>query len=109
MEIETDRAGAPSTPVSRAAETRCTLVLSFYLNATVCRLSVGWRHVFVLSLFGKSIFLRIRQTTNGALCLGSFWQPLKTLTNDSLIQRKTLGGEGETGKNNGLPWPRGAY
>lgn len=55
-----------------------------------------------------SQFFWIRQTTNRALCISSFWQALKVLTNDSLIQRKTGGGEGETDKNNRLPQPWGA-
>lgn len=60
------------------------------------------------SLCLASQFFWIRQTTHGILCISSFWQALKALTNDSLIQRKTEGGEGEADKNNGLPQLWGA-
>lgn len=53
---------------------------------------------FYSSLYLATQFFWIRQTTHGILCIGSSWQALKALTNDSLIQRKTEGGEGEADK-----------
>lgn len=91
---------------SRAAKKFSTVkVLRPTTNLAVF-LSVPQLFFFFPSL--ASQFFWIRQTTNRALCISSFWQALKVLTNDSLIQRKTGGGEGETDKNNRLPQPWGA-
>ena len=64
------------------------------LSLTFCLAPVS----FYSSLYLATQFFWIRQTTHGILCIGSSWQALKALTNDSLIQRKTEGGEGETDK-----------
>lgn len=71
--------------------------------------SLSWSPMsYSSSLYLATQFFWIRQTTHGILCISSFWQALKALTNDSLIQRKTEGGEGEADKNNGLPQLWGA-
>lgn len=63
----------------------------------------------LFSLYLATQYFWIRWTTNHFLCISSLWQALKALTNDSLIQRKTVGGEGEADKNNRLPQLWGAY
>lgn len=83
-------------------------LLKYFAQQPILLFSSRSHNFFFFPPSLASQFFRIRQTTNRALCISSFWQALKVLTNDSLIQRKTGGGEGETDKNNRLPQPWGA-
>lgn len=76
-------------------------------NCTVIVLYQNHKKVNCLSLSSMSYsflvnFSELDKTTHGILCISSSWQALKALTNYSLIQKKTEGGEGEADKNNGL-------